>query len=153
MAMEMAGEIVLAQPRAVVWAALNDVEVLKACITGCQELERVEPNVMRARVKVGIGPVKATFVGSVRFLDVDEPNSFTLSGKGEGGVAGFAEGAANVVLREAESGGTVMSYAVKTTVGGKLAQLGGRLIDGVAKRYADAFFATLAAELDRAHAA
>jgi len=151
--MEMDGEMVFAQPRSTVWAALNDVEVLKACITGCQELECVEPNVMKAKVKVGIGPVKATFVGSVRFLDVDEPNGFTLAGKGEGGIAGFAEGVANVVLKETASGGTVMNYAVKTMVGGKLAQLGGRLIDGVAKRYADAFFAALADELNQEQAA
>ena len=153
MAMKMTGEIVLAQSRAVVWAALNDVNVVKACITGCQELERVEPHVMKAKVKVGIGPVSANFVGTVRFLNVDEPNSFTLAGKGEGGVAGFAEGMANVVLTESESGETVMRYDVKTTVGGKLAQLGGRLIDGVAKRYADAFFVTLVNELNQARAA
>ncbi len=152
MAMEMKGEIIIAQPPAVVWAALNDVDVVKACITGCQELERVEPHVMKARVKVGIGPVRANFVGTVRFMNVDEPNSFTLAGKGEGGVAGFAEGLANVVLRESESGGTIMGYEVRTTVGGKLAQLGGRLIDGVAKRYADAFFVTLSNELNRADA-
>lgn len=148
MAMEMAGQVAMAQPPAVVWAALNDVETLKKSISGCQELERISPTEMKAKVKFGVGPIKTTFTGSVRFLNVDEPNSFTLSGKGQGGIAGFAEGTADVVLQETDAGGTLMTYSVRSIVGGKLAQIGARLIDGIAKRYADDFFVTFTQTLE-----
>ncbi len=146
MAMTMQGEVVLPAGREKVWAALNDPDVLKACIPGCQELEKVGDTEFRAVAKVSIGPVKATFKGAVALLDLDPPNSYTISGEGQGGVAGFAKGGAKVRLEEAEAG-TRLVYDVSAQVGGKIAQLGGRLINGVAKKYADEFFANFAKSL------
>jgi carbon monoxide dehydrogenase subunit G len=140
MAMTMTGEAVLPADRNKVWAALNDPEVLKACIPGCQELEKASDTEFQATVKASVGPVKATFKGRVELLDLDPPNGYRIAGEGQGGVAGFAKGGAKVHLADAEPG-TRMTYDVEAQVGGKLAQLGGRLIDGVAKKYADAFFA------------
>ncbi len=146
MAMTMQGEVVLPAGREKVWAALNDPDVLKACIPGCQELDKVGDTEFRAVAKVSIGPVKATFKGAVALLDLDPPNSYTISGEGQGGVAGFAKGGAKVRLEEAEAG-TRLVYDVSAQVGGKIAQLGGRLINGVAKKYADEFFANFAKSL------
>jgi hypothetical protein len=144
MAMTMNGEAVLPADRNTVWAALNDPEVLKACIPGCQELEKVSDTEFQATVRAAVGPVKATFKGRVVLSDLDPPNAYTISGEGQGGVAGFAKGGAKVRLADADGGGTLMAYDVEATVGGKLAQLGGRLINGVAKKYADEFFANFA---------
>ena len=144
MAMTMAGEVALPADRATVWAALNDPEVLKASIPGCQELTRSGDNGFAAVAKVKIGPVSATFKGNVALSDIDPPNGYTISGEGQGGIAGFAKGGARVRLSDADGGGTLMTYDVEATVGGKLAQLGGRLINGVAKKYADEFFANFA---------
>ena len=146
MAMTMAGEVALPADRATVWAALNDPEVLKACIPGCQELEKVSDTEFQATVRAAVGPVKATFKGRVQLLDLDPPNGYRIAGEGQGGVAGFAKGGANVRLEDAE-GGTRMTYDVEAQIGGKLAQLGGRLINGVAKKYADEFFANFAKQL------
>ena len=143
MAMTMQGEVTLPADRAAVWAALNDPEVLKACIPGCQELEKVSDTEFQATAKIAVGPVKATFKGSVKLTDLDPPNSYTISGEGQGGVAGWAKGGAKVSLEDAE-GGTRLVYDVEANVGGKIAQLGGRLINGVAKKYADEFFANFA---------
>jgi carbon monoxide dehydrogenase subunit G len=143
MAMTMQGEVTLPADRAKVWAALNDPEVLKACIPGCQELEKVSDTQFTATAKLAVGPVKATFKGSVTLSDIEIPNGYTISGEGQGGVAGFAKGGAKVRLAE-EDGGTRLSYDVEAQVGGKIAQLGGRLINGVAKKYADQFFANFA---------
>ena len=143
MAMTMNGEAVLPADRNKVWAALNDPEVLKACIPGCQELEKVSDTEFQATVRAAVGPVKATFKGRVQLLDLDPPNGYRIAGEGQGGVAGFAKGGANVRLEDAE-GGTRMTYDVEAQIGGKLAQLGGRLINGVAKKYADEFFANFA---------
>jgi uncharacterized protein len=143
MSMKMQGEVLLPADRDRVWAALNDPEVLKACIPGCQELEKVSDTEFRATAKVSVGPVKATFKGAVTLSDLDPPNGYTITGEGQGGVAGFATGGAKVRLDDAD-GGTRMTYDVDARVGGKLAQLGGRLINGVAKKFADEFFANFA---------
>jgi carbon monoxide dehydrogenase subunit G len=147
MAMTMNGEAVLPADRNKVWAALNDPEVLKACIPGCQELEKVSDTEFQATVRAAVGPVKATFKGRVQLLDLDPPNGYRIAGEGQGGVAGFAKGGANVRLEDADGGGTRMTYDVEAQIGGKLAQLGGRLINGVAKKYADEFFANFAKQL------
>ena len=144
MAMTMNGEVQLAAPREVVWGKLNDPEVLKACIPGCEELEKTDDNGFRATAKMKVGPVSARFKGRVNLSDLDPPNGYKISGEGEGGVAGFAKGGAKVSLADAP-GGTLLSYAVEATVGGKIAQLGSRLVDGVAKNMADKFFANFAA--------
>ncbi len=141
MAMTMKGEVKLPADRQTVWEKLNDPEVLKQCIPGCQELEKTGENGFRAVAKIKVGPVSATFKGNVELSDLDPPNGYRISGQGEGGIAGFAKGGANVKLSENPEGGTILSYDVEANVGGKLAQLGGRLIDGVAKKNADQFFA------------
>ena len=146
MSMTMTGEVMLPADRATVWAALNDPEVLKSCIPGAQELEKVSDTEFQATAKVAVGPVKASFKGKVLLSDMDPPNGYTITGEGQGGVAGFAKGGATVRLEEAD-GGTKMTYDVQAQVGGKLAQLGGRLINGVAKKYADQFFDTFAKRL------
>jgi len=143
MAMSMQGAVVLPADRAAVWAALNDPEVLKACIPGCQELEKVSDMEFRATAKISVGPVKATFKGNVMLTDLVPPDSYTISGEGQGGVAGWAKGGAKVRLEDVE-GGTNLVYDVEANVGGKIAQLGGRLINGVAKKYADEFFTNFA---------
>lgn len=146
MAMTMQGEVVLPASREAVWNALNDPDVLKACIPGCESLEKVSDTAFQAVAKVAIGPVKATFKGGVELSDLDPPNGYRISGEGQGGIAGFAKGGATVKLDDAE-GGTKLTYDVDAQVGGKIAQLGGRLINGVAKKYADEFFANFAKAL------
>jgi len=146
MAMTMQGEVTLPANRERVWEALNDPEVLKACIPGVQELDKVSDTEFRATAKLAVGPVKASFKGVVTLNDLDPPNGYRIAGEGQGGVAGFAKGGALVRLEEAE-GGTKLSYDVDAQVGGKIAQLGGRLINGVAKKYADEFFANFAKHL------
>jgi uncharacterized protein len=143
MAMTMNGEVQLAAPREVVWAKLNEPDVLKASIPGCEELERTEDNGFRAAVKVKVGPVSARFKGRVTLSDLDPPNGYKINGEGEGGVAGFAKGGATVRLAE-QDGGTLLSYDVEAQIGGKLAQLGQRLINGTAKKLADEFFTNFA---------
>ncbi len=137
--MDMTGERRIAAPRAQVWAALNDIEVLKSAIPGCDSLVREGENVLKATASVKIGPISAKFGGKVNLLDLDPPNGYRIEGEGQGGVAGFAKGGA--VVRLADDGaGTLLSYTVKAQVGGKIAQLGARLIDATAKQMADAFF-------------
>lgn len=123
-----------------VWAALNDPKILKQCIPGCQSLEVTAPNEMTATVVFKVGPVKATFGGKVTLSDIDAPNGYRISGEGSGGVAGFAKGGATVKLAEEGSDATVLSYEVDAQIGGKLAQLGSRLIDSTAKKLASQFF-------------
>ena len=144
MAMTMTGEVTLPADRSRVWAMLNDPAVLKACIPGCQSLDKTSDTSFAAVAKIKIGPVGATFKGKVQLSDIDAPNGYTISGEGEGGIAGFAKGGAKVALAEAEAGGTLLKYNVEANVGGKIAQLGSRLIDGVAKKMADQFFASFA---------
>ena len=139
MAMTMNGEVQLAAPREVVWAKLNDPETLKASIPGCEELDRTEDNGFRAAVKVKVGPVSARFKGRVTLSDLDPPNGYKITGQGDGGVAGFARGGATVTLAP-KDGGTLLSYAVEAQIGGKLAQIGQRLVNGAAKKMADDFF-------------
>ena len=136
----MNGEILLPADKATVFAKLNDPAVLKASIPGCQSLEKLSDTAFQAVTKVKLGPVSATFRGKVNLSDIDAPNGYRISGEGEGGIAGFAKGGAVVRLTDAE-GGTKLAYDVEAQIGGKLAQLGSRLIDGVAKKMADQFFA------------
>ena len=143
MAMTMTGEVRLPADRQTVWVALNNPEVLKACIPGCQSLERTGDHGFAAVAKLKIGPVSATFKGNVELTDLDPPNGYKINGEGQGGVAGFAKGGATVKLSEAD-GGTLLSYDVAANVGGKIAQLGARLIDGTAKKLADQFFKSFA---------
>ena len=143
MAMTMSGAYQLAAPREVVWAKLNDAEVLKACIPGCEELEKISDTEFRAVAKMKVGPVSARFKGRVTLSDLDPPNGYKLAGEGEGGVAGFAKGGATVALAE-QDGGTALTYNVEAQIGGKLAQLGQRLINGSAKKLADEFFSNFA---------
>jgi hypothetical protein len=142
--MEMSGERRLQASRETVWAALNDADVLRQCVPGCQELEQVSETEFSARVISKIGPIKATFKGRVTLSDLDPPNSYTISGEGQGGMAGFAKGSAVVSLDEVEPGVTLLCYDVQASVGGKIAQLGARLIDSTSKRMADEFFTTFA---------
>jgi carbon monoxide dehydrogenase subunit G len=144
--MTMSGEIKLAAPREVVWKKLNDADVLKACIPGCEELEKTDDQGFRAVAKMKVGPVSAKFRGKVTLSNLDPPNGYKISGEGEGGVAGFAKGGAKVDLVDCD-GGTLLSYQVDAQIGGKLAQLGQRLINGSAKKLADEFFANLARTL------
>ena len=144
MAMTMSGEVQLNAPRAEVYKKLNDPEVLKACIPGCEQLDKLSDTEMQAVATVKIGPVKAKFKGKVHLTDMDPPNGYKISGEGEGGVAGFAKGAATVKLAD-KDGGTLLSYDVESQIGGKLAQLGQRLVQGTAKKLADDFFAKFAA--------
>jgi len=142
MAMTMSGEQQLPASRETVWAKLNDPEVLKACIPGCQSLEVTGENEFLAVATNKVGPVKATFKGKVRLTDLDPPNGYKISGEGDGGIAGFAKGGASVKLSEDGADVTVLAYEVDTQIGGKLAQLGGRLIDSTAKKLASEFFAS-----------
>ena len=137
--MDMTGTQHIEAPRDVVWAALNDVEVLKQSIPGCQSIEKVSDTEMAAKVTLRVGPVKATFTGKVTLSDLDPPNGYTITGEGSGGAAGFAKGSAVVRLIE-DGGATDLNYEVKAQIGGKLAQLGSRLIDATSKKLAGEFF-------------
>jgi uncharacterized protein len=138
--MDMKGEYQIPAPRAAVWAALNDLEVLKAAIPGCDTIHRLSDTEIEATVTAKIGPVKASFKGLVTLSDIDPPNGYTIRGEGKGGPAGFAKGGAKVRLTDAGAE-TVLSYEVDASVGGKIAQIGARLIDSTAKKLADDFFA------------
>jgi uncharacterized protein len=142
--MEMTGEFRIPAPRQRVWEGLNDPEVLKQCIPGCQSLEKVSDTEFNGRVVAAVGPVRATFGGKVTLSDLDPPQSYKISGEGSGGVAGFAKGGAKVNLAE-DGSATLLTYAVEAQVGGRLAQVGSRLIDGVARKMATDFFGHFAA--------
>ncbi len=144
--MEMTGERHISAPRRQVWDALNDPAVLKASIPGCESLEKISDNELKATAAVRIGPISARFNGKVVLSDLDPPNGYTIGGEGQGGVAGFAKGGATVHLED-DGEGTKLHYDVKAQVGGKIAQLGARLIDATAKQMADAFFDRFAAAL------
>jgi carbon monoxide dehydrogenase subunit G len=137
--MDMTGERRIPAPRQKVWNSLNDPQVLKSCIPGCEKLERTGDNQFVATAAIKIGPIAARFNGKVDLLDLDEPNSYRIQGEGQGGVAGFAKGGATVRLAD-EGPFTVLNYAVQAQVGGKIAQLGARLIDATSKQMADQFF-------------
>ena len=142
--MDMTGEYRLEAPRDRVWAALNDPEILKQSIPGCEELEKESETAFTAKVLVKVGPVKARFGGKVALSDIDAPNGYTISGEGQGGAAGFAKGGAQLTL-EADGDATVLRYEVTATVGGKLAQIGSRLVNATAKKMARQFFEKFAA--------
>ncbi len=144
--MKMNGEFRVPTDRETVWRALNDPEVLKECLPGCQEIEKTSDTEMTATLVIKVGPVKATFAGGVTLSDIDPPNGYTLSGQGQGGAAGFASGEAKVRL-VADDGATLLQYECDAKVGGKLAQIGSRLIDSTAKKLAKQFFDSLAEKL------
>jgi len=149
--MDMTGEYIIAAPRQKVWEALNDPNILKQCIPGCEEVQKISPTEFTAKVHAKVGPVSARFNGKVQLLDLDPPNGYRISGEGSGGIAGFAKGGATVKLADAP-GGTKLSYSVEVKVGGKLAQIGSRLIDGTARKYAQDFFSRFTAILTQDHA-
>ncbi len=144
--MNMNGESRILAPREAVYAALNDVEVLQRAIPGCESIEKLSDTEMTATVVVRVGPVRAKFNGRVTFSDLNPPHSYTIAGEGKGGAAGFAKGSARVEL-EPDGEATILRYTVKANVGGKLAQVGSRLIDGTAKKMADDFFARFGDQL------
>jgi carbon monoxide dehydrogenase subunit G len=143
MAMTMNGEVQLAASRDTVWAKLNDPAVLKSCVPGCEQLDKTSDTEFQAVASIKVGPVKARWKGKVRLSDLDPPNGYRISGEVEGGVAGFAKGGATVALAD-KDGGTLLTYNVEAQIGGKLAQLGQRLINSAAKKTADDFFANFA---------
>ena len=152
--MDMSGEVRIAAPREAVWRALNDPEALRQCIPGCEEIEKLSDTEMTAKVTAKVGPVKAKFGGKVTLSELDPPNGYRISGEGQGGAAGFAKGGAVVRLTDDPAGGgTLLHYEVNATVGGKLAQIGSRLIDGTARKMADDFFAAFAAQVTASAAA
>lgn len=146
--MELQGSRTIAADRQTVWERLNDPETLKACVPGCEELAGSPEEGFEAVVKQKVGPVKATFKGAVRIENANPPESYRLVGEGKGGVAGFAKGSAQVALSDAEGGGTNLHYDVDAKVGGKLAQLGSRLVDSFAQKMADQFFERFQARLE-----
>ena len=139
--MDMSGEYRIPAPRQRVWDALNDPQILGQCIPGCESIEKTSDTEMTAVVTAKVGPVKAKFNGDVTLSDIDPPNGYTLAGEGKGGVAGFARGEAKINLSD-DGDDTILTYAVEAKVGGKLAQVGARLVDGTARKMADDFFGT-----------
>ena len=140
MAVDMQGEERIEAPIAKVWEALNDPEVLKACIPGCESLEKKSDTELAATVALKIGPIKARFAGEVELQNLKPPYSYTIAGEGKGGIAGFAKGGADVVLKEEGENATLLTYTAKADVGGKIAQLGSRLIQSTSKKLAAQFF-------------
>ncbi len=144
--MQMTGQYRIEAPRETVWQALNDVEVLRTCIPGVEEIEKTSDTSFTAKVRAKVGPVSARFAGAVTLSDLDPPKGYTISGEGKGGAAGFAKGGAKVSLEE-DGAATLLNYEVNAQVGGKLAQIGSRLIDGTAKKMADDFFSRFAEQV------
>lgn len=142
--MEIKGEYRISAPQSAVFSALNDPDILQACIPGCETLSKISDTEMMARVRMRVGPVSASFSGKVTLSDIDPPNGYRISGEGQGGAAGFAKGSAAVKLRT-DGAQTVLNYNVDAQVGGKIAQVGARLIDGTARKLADEFFGKFSA--------
>ncbi|MBX9454701.1 MAG: carbon monoxide dehydrogenase subunit G [Rhizobium sp.] len=140
--MDMRGSETINAPVETVWKGLNDPDILRQCIPGCQSLEKTSDTEMKATVVLKIGPVKAKFEGAVELSNLNPPHSYTISGEGKGGMVGFAKGGADVALEPQPDGTTLLTYSVKADVGGKIAQLGARLIDSTAKSLAEKFFAS-----------
>jgi carbon monoxide dehydrogenase subunit G len=140
MAMNMEGQEQIQAPVGKVWQALNDPDVLKDCIPGCENLEKKSDTEFAATVSLKIGPIKARFQGAVELKNLNPPHSYTIEGEGKGGIAGFAKGGADVALTPDGAEATVLKYTVKADVGGKIAQLGSRLIDSTSKKLAGQFF-------------
>ena len=145
--MDMTGEERIAAPRDAVWAALNNPDILKQCIPGCQSLERISPTELTATVRVKIGPVSTSFNGDVTLSNVNAPESYTIFGEGKGGIAGFAKGGADVVLK-ADGDETILQYEARAEVSGKIAQFGARLVDSSAKKLMQRFFADFTAAIN-----
>ena len=145
--MEQSGEYRIAARREDVWAALNDPDVLGACIAGCQHVNRIDDEHFDVCVKAKVGPVSATFNAELELSEINPPASYVINGNAKGGAAGFAKGSAQVALEE-EEGATLLRYGVKANVGGKLAQVGSRLVDGAARKMADDFFSEFSKRLD-----
>ena len=146
--MELNGNFELSASRQEVWDALNNPDVLKQCIPGCTEIDKTSATSFSAKVTAKVGPVKANFTGDVTLSDLNPPNSYKISGEGKGGAAGFAKGGAEVTLEDGDNGGTILNYTVTAQVGGKLAQIGSRLIDSTAKKMAREFFDTFGKVVD-----
>jgi carbon monoxide dehydrogenase subunit G len=142
--MDMTGEYRIPAARETVWRALNDPEILKQCIPGCETVEKTSDSEFTARVSIAVGPVKAKFTGKVTLADLKPPESYTISGEGQGGVAGFGKGSASVRLEEEAPTQTMLRYTAQASVGGKLAQIGTRLVDATARKLADEFFGRFA---------
>ncbi len=147
--MEIAGEYRIAASKQTVWEGLNDPEILRASIPGCESIERHSDTSLSAVVKIKMGPVRATFRGKVTLSDLDPPNSYTISGEGEGGVAGFGRGSARVSLADVE-GETLLTYAAEAVIGGKLAQIGSRLVDSATRKLSKDFFEKFSKEVEAA---
>jgi carbon monoxide dehydrogenase subunit G len=145
--MDMNGQERIEAPIEAVWRALNDPEVLRRCIPGCESLVKISDTTMTAVVVLRVGPIKARFEGAVELANLDPPRSYTISGEGKGGIAGFAKGGADVSLAEEGPGVTILTYSVKADVGGKIAQLGARLIDSTARKLAGQFFTTFGSQM------
>jgi len=143
---EFSGEQIISAPRQQVWEALNDPDVLKACILGCESLEKNSNNEMKAVVLAKFGPIKAKFKADINIEDIEDACSCKLVGKGQGGVAGFANGVANITLQD-DGGGTLLRYVVDFSVGGKIAQIGTRLLNGTTTKIVNHFFATFPEQL------
>ena len=140
--MDMNGSETINAPIDAVWRGLNDPDILRQCIPGCEALDKSSDTEMTATVVLKVGPVKARFEGAVQLSNLNPPHSYTISGEGKGGMVGFAKGGADVSLAEQADGTTVLTYTVKADVGGKIAQLGARLIDSTAKKLAEQFFSS-----------
>ncbi len=147
--MAIQGEYKIAAPREQVWAALNDPAVLQACIPGCEELTQQSDTQIEAKITAQLGPIRSKFATQIQLSDLDPPNGYTLSGEGKG-VAGFGRGSAKVALSELD-GGTLLRYDAQLSIGGKLAQVGSRLVESATRSYADQFFAAFAQKLNAAN--
>ena len=148
--MEMTGEQLIAAPKQVVWDALNDPEMLKTCVPGCESIDRTGDNEFQVLMVAKVGPVSAKFKGKLTLSDIKPPNSYSIAFEGQGGAAGFAKGGANVRLEAVAGDKTRLAYDVKASVGGKLAQIGSRLVDAAAKKVANDFFRTFNAKVGAA---
>ena len=146
--MKFTGEHEIPASREEVWAALNDPQALKESLPGAEVVTKVSDNEFTATVQAKVGPVRAKFKGKIELSDIDAPNGYTIAGEGSGGAAGFAKGSAKVTLSDGEAGGTKLAYDVDAAIGGKLAQIGQRLIQGTAKKMSDDFFNNFAARFD-----
>ena len=143
--MDMNGSERIEAPIGIVWTGLNDPEILRQAIPGCENLEKTSETTMAAKVVLKVGPIKAKFDGAVELQNLNPPHSYTIAGEGKGGIAGFAKGSADVALAEDGPDATILTYTVKAEVGGKIAQLGSRLIDSTSKKLAGEFFSRFSA--------
>jgi carbon monoxide dehydrogenase subunit G len=145
--MDLSGQYTIPTSQKLVWEAMNDAEILKVCIPGCEELEQISDTEFTAKVSLKVGMIKAKMKGNVVLSQIDNPNGYTITGQGQGGIAGFAKGGAQVHLSQIDEGHTLLSYEAKAELGGKLAAVGSRVIGGIAKKMADDFFSKLVVQL------